>query len=108
MQLDDVEDRCDSGMTLYDGESSGNEDIFVEPPVLNKNIVFDWNKETGQFNQDYKYVFDNNDSTLKHNFKQCDVVFISETNVENNFWKFAEKYFEQENACLFVAASVKV
>lgn len=107
LQLDDVEDRCDSGMTLYDGESSGNEDIFVEPPVLNKNIVFDWNKKTGQFNQDYKYVFDNNDSTLKHNFKQCDVVFISETNVENNFWKFAEKYFEQENACLFVAANCK-
>lgn len=102
-QTFEADDRCDSGVTLFDGDSSSNEDNILDTISFDSKIVSEWDADRKTFIQCFDLSNDAYESSICHVFNQCDIVFIKDSNISKSFLKFLNMYFQEENACLFVA-----
>ncbi|SGZ38146.1 uncharacterized protein HGUI_00346 [Hanseniaspora guilliermondii] len=99
----EFDDRCDSGVTLYDGDLSSNEEGGLESINFSSKIVYKWDNDSKVFIERFDSSTDDHESFLNHVFKQCDVVFTQNSNITDTLFKFLNEYFQEENACMFIA-----
>lgn len=99
----DADDRCDSGVTLYDGDSSSNEDGILEAVSFDSKVVSKWDSDNKTFIQCFDSSNNAHESSICHVFNRCDIVFLKESNISESFLEFLEMYFQEENACMFIA-----
>lgn len=102
-QMFDADDRCDSGVTLYDGDSSSNEDGILDTVNFESKVISKWDNNNKTFMQCFNSSNDAYESSICHVFNQCDIVFLKDSNIPESFCKFLDMYFQKENACMFIA-----
>ncbi|CAI8491909.1 unnamed protein product [Hanseniaspora opuntiae] len=74
-QMFEADDRCDSGVTLYDGDSSSNEDGILEAMSFDSKVVSKWDSDNKTFIQCFDLSNNAHESSICHVFNQCDIVF---------------------------------